>query len=173
MVAEAQAKPMVAETSSKPSLAAAAKPAVVAAAVAAATQAAASAVEAKDVAPKPAEPRAASMASTETAKVEMKKASPEVASASTSERSSASGLLDRLRQGLAAAQGEPTQEALTPSPGLLARLRRALPGGDETKGDHTPPSLARRYRRSGPTTSATISTSESLQPHARASKNLR
>ncbi len=134
MVAEAQAKPMVAETSSKPSLAAAAKPALVAAAVAAATQAAASAVEAKDVAPKPAEPRAASMASTETAKVEMKTASPEVASASTSERSSASGLLDRLRQGLAAAQGEPTQEALTPSPGLLARLRRALPGGDETKG---------------------------------------
>jgi uncharacterized protein involved in exopolysaccharide biosynthesis/Mrp family chromosome partitioning ATPase len=44
----------------------------------------------------------------------------------------AAGLLDRLRQGLSAGQAEAKKEETAPSPGLLARLRRALPRSDET-----------------------------------------
>ena len=131
MVAESQSKPIVAEASSKPSFAAAVEPALAAAAIAGAAQAASSSAEAKDTAPKQAQPRAASMSASDSAKVETKPASSGPANPPASEQSSASGLLDRLRQGLAAAQSEPKPEATAPSPGLLARLRRALPGGEE------------------------------------------
>ena len=43
------------------------------------------------------------------------------------EQSAAAGLLDRLRQGLSAGQTEPEKEETAINPGLLARLRRALP----------------------------------------------
>ena len=133
LVAATQAKPMTAEASSKPSLAAAVGPALATAAVAAAAQAAAGSAVVKDAAPKPPEPGAASMAFSEPGKPQIKATASAPANASVSEQSSASGLLDRLRQGLAATQGEPKQEAAAPSPGLLARLRRALPGGEEAK----------------------------------------
>jgi Mrp family chromosome partitioning ATPase len=48
------------------------------------------------------------------------------------ESSAAAGLLDRLRQGLSARRPELEKEETAINPGLLARLRRALPSGADT-----------------------------------------
>lgn len=75
-------------------------------AIAAATQAAWNPGGAKDTTPTQAPPNAASMSASEPPKAEIKTAAGP-ANPTPNEQSTASGLLDRLRQGLAAAQSEP------------------------------------------------------------------
>ena len=75
-------------------------------AIAAAAQAASSPGGAKDTTPTQAPPNAASMSASEPPKAEIKTAAGP-ANPTPNEQSTASGLLDRLRQGLAAAQSEP------------------------------------------------------------------
>jgi uncharacterized protein involved in exopolysaccharide biosynthesis/Mrp family chromosome partitioning ATPase len=60
------------------------------------------------------------------------KAAPTVAPAKpgVEQQAAATGLLERLRQGLSAGQAEPKNEEIAPAPGLLRRLRRVLPRAD-------------------------------------------
>ena len=95
-------------------------------AITAAAQAASSPGVAKVTTPTQEPPNAASMSASEPPKAEIKTAAGP-ANPTPNEQSTASGLLDRLRQGLAAAQSEPM------------RVRPLRP--------------SRRFRRSGPMTS--------------------
>lgn len=110
----------------------------IAAAAAPAVATTVAAVEANYAAQKSVSSPTANVASAEKGKVEMKnkiEMKPAAAGSqqsSIAEPSSAAGLLDRLRQGLAA-QGEMKPEEVKAAPGLLSRLRRALPGADETE----------------------------------------
>ena len=161
---EAPVAPVVSEPKVKPAAAGKAEPAITAAtaAVAPAAASAASAAsttkpapavqapaaagtsfqaaekpaEAKDV--KPAPSPAAAVASSEASKGDMKAAPPSVATMASGEQPATAGLLDRLRQGLSAGQAEAKKEEVTPAPGLLARLRRALPRIDEATEEAKP-----------------------------------
>jgi Mrp family chromosome partitioning ATPase len=128
----------VAAAASAASAASTTKPApAVQAPAAAATsfQSPAKPAEAKDV--KPAPSPAAAVASSEASKGDMK-AAPSAATMASGEQPATAGLLDRLRQGLSAGQAEAKKEEVAPAPGLLARLRRALPRIDEATEEAKP-----------------------------------
>ena len=84
---------------------------------------------------------AASLASSEGSQLEMKTMTWGPKNPPAGEQSAAAGLLDRLRQGLSAGRTEPEKEETAINPGLLARLRRALPStvdtAEQVKAAHT------------------------------------
>ncbi len=84
---------------------------------------------------KPAPSPVAAVPSFAGSKADMTPIEPPHASAASGQVSGASGLLDRLRQNLSAAQSEAKAEEAKPAPGLLARLRRVLPRIDNDKED--------------------------------------
>lgn len=139
--AVSEPKPAAAEKI-KQAIAAAAATAAGTAAVSAAAQAQAPAAAtqpaAKHAAANEAKPAASPVAAVPSlagSKADMTPMEPPHASAASDQVSGASGLLDRLRRNLSAAQSEAKAEEAKPAPGLLARLRRVLPRIGKDKED--------------------------------------